>query len=144
MAPGNCEMVGPERTTAAHIPAMLLAYRRKERFENWCEGVVDACRYLSPFLNNAMRQIKPPVELKGLKERLTRARELQARGDAVGRRYDAALNLIEERVNQSEQHAENLERYSDELQETISQMLEGANTAGEDSGPSGQGGPPGP
>jgi hypothetical protein len=49
-----------------------------------------------------MRQIKPPTELRGLKERLTRARELQARGDAVGKRYDAALNLIEERVNQSE------------------------------------------
>jgi hypothetical protein len=131
-----------ERTHAALVPSLLIANRRAQRFADWRSGVVDAVRFLSPFLKDAMRTIKPPIELKGLKERLMRARELQARGDAIGKRYDAALNLIEERVSQSEQHAENLERYSEELQTVIADMLEGSNTAGEDGGgPSGQGGP---
>jgi hypothetical protein len=88
-----------------------------------------------------MRQIKAPVELRTLKERLARARELRARVDVVAKRYDAALDLIEERAAQSEAHAESLEQYSAELQEMIASMLEGSNAPPTDAGPGGQPGP---
>jgi hypothetical protein len=111
--------------------AAILKYRRRQRFESWLAGVRDTLSFLSrcsPFLtSDTMRQIRPPVELKMLKDRLERARQLQARTDVVGKRFDAALCLIEERLNQSEAHAENLETYSAELQQTIQDMLEGSN-----------------
>jgi hypothetical protein len=75
----------------------------------------------------SLRQIKAPLELKVLKERLARARQLQARVDVVGKRYDVALDLIEERAALADAHAGSLEKYSDELQETIASMLEGTN-----------------
>jgi hypothetical protein len=130
---------------AADIPALLREYRRRlERraFSDWYSGVRDTLRFLSssPFLiEDRVRQIKAPLELKALRERLERARSLQARTDIVGKRFDAALNLIEERVNQSEAHAENLERYGDELQEVIASMTEGSNLGP----PSDGGGSPG-
>jgi hypothetical protein len=78
-------------------------------------------------IEDRVRQIKAPAELRILREKLERARQLQARVDVIGKRYDAALDLIEERAGIADAHAESLEKFSEELETTIAQMMEGSN-----------------
>lgn len=71
--------------------------------------------------------IPAPIQLAGLKSRLTRAKALEGRAGAAGGRVDAALDVIETGVSALEQHAPKLEQYGNDLMSTIQGLLEPSN-----------------
>lgn len=71
--------------------------------------------------------IPAPIQLAGLKSRLTRAAALEKRAAAGGTRIDAALDVIETGVAALEQHAPSLEQYGSELLDTITRLTEPSN-----------------
>lgn len=72
-------------------------------------------------------QIKRPIELAGLKSRLTRARLTEASIAVTGERYDAALDAIDEAHAATRSHVGELERLGEDLRKTIEGMTEGSN-----------------
>lgn len=71
--------------------------------------------------------IPAPIQLAGLKSRLTRAAALEKRAAAGGTRIDAALDVIETGVSALEAHAPALEQYGSELLDTITRLTEPSN-----------------
>jgi len=73
-------------------------------------------------------EIKRPIELAGLKSRLARARATEAAIAVTGKRYDLALDAIDEAHDAAKAHAGQLELYGSELRSTVEGMIAtGAN-----------------
>lgn len=73
-------------------------------------------------------QIKRPIELAGLKGRLARAKATEVAIAETGRRYDAALDAIDEAHGAAKDHVGELEHYGRELKSTVEGMIAtGAN-----------------
>lgn len=81
----------------------------------------------NPLLLENDMQIKRPIELAGLKGRLTRARQTEASIAVTGERYDAALDAIDEAHQAAKSHVGELEHYGRELRDMVESMTGGAN-----------------
>lgn len=77
-------------------------------------------------------EIKAPIELAGMRSRLVRAKALEGRCATSGKRFDAALDAIDESIGAVEKHAGQLEQYGSELKATIEGMVAGSNGAPEE------------
>lgn len=72
-------------------------------------------------------KLPAPIQLAGLKSRLTRGANLEARAGAVGTRVDAAHDVIEAGVAALEQYAPGLEQYGGDLLNQIQRLSEPTN-----------------
>jgi len=71
--------------------------------------------------------IKRPMELAGLKSRLTRAKMTERAIEDTGRRYDAVLDRIDELHGAARGHAGALELQESELRSVVEGMIGGSN-----------------
>lgn len=71
--------------------------------------------------------IPAPMQLAGLKSRLTRGANLETRAGAVGTRVDNAHDVIENGILALENYAPGLEQYGGDLMNQIKRMTEPAN-----------------
>lgn len=72
-------------------------------------------------------EIRKPMELAGLKSRLARAKKTEADIADTGKRFDKALDQIDEAHGAAKVHAGDLEQYAGELKRTIESMVAGSN-----------------
>lgn len=75
----------------------------------------------------AIPVLPAPIQLAGLKSRLTRAKGLEARAAIGGKRIDDALDIIEAGTRALENHAPQLEQYGNDLMSTINGLIEPSN-----------------
>ena len=72
-------------------------------------------------------EIRRPVELAGLKGRLARAKQQEVNIAAIGKRYDAVMDRIDELSGAASGNVGSLEQYESELRNTIEGMVAGDN-----------------
>ncbi|UEM17337.1 hypothetical protein G6321_00025185 [Bradyrhizobium barranii subsp. barranii] len=78
-------------------------------------------------LEGITMQIKRPIELAGLKSRLQRAKQTEARIAFTGERFDAALDAIDEAHDAAKAHVGELEHYGRELRDMVEGMVGSSN-----------------
>ena len=74
-------------------------------------------------------KLPAPIQLAGLKSRLTRGTRLEARAAAVGARVDNAHDVIESGIAALEGYAPGLEQYGNDLLNQITRLSEPSNGA---------------
>ncbi|MBR1206964.1 MULTISPECIES: hypothetical protein [unclassified Bradyrhizobium] len=84
-----------------------------------------------PQLLEVDMEIRRPMELAGLKSRLARAKKQEADISVTGRRFDQALDRIDELHGVALGHVGQLEHHAEELRS----MIEGMAGAGDNGGP---------
>lgn len=78
-------------------------------------------------LDEALMEIRRPMELAGLKSRLARAKKQEGDIALTGARFDRVLDQIDDLHGVSKNHVGQLEVYAGELKLTVEGMIGGSN-----------------
>lgn len=78
-------------------------------------------------LDEALMEIRRPMELAGLKSRLARAKRQEGDIALTGQRFDKVMDQIDELHGVSKNHVGQLEVYAGELKLTVEGMIAGSN-----------------
>ncbi|WP_018456808.1 hypothetical protein [Bradyrhizobium sp. WSM4349] len=78
-------------------------------------------------LDEGLMEIRRPMELAGLKARLTRAKKQEGDIALTGTRFDKVMDQIDELHGVSKNHVGQLEVYAGELRLTVEGMVAGSN-----------------